>query len=69
MNTTASGSEPGRKAYSATIQAKAYSTSSCAFCWFFVGLYPEMKGIAPRDEATYREHLTRSHGLVDAIHQ
>jgi hypothetical protein len=67
MNTTESGREGERKAYTASVQAKAYSSTSCAFCWFVLGLYPSLTAVAPKDANTFREHLKAVHGLVGEI--
>jgi hypothetical protein len=57
----------GRKAYSATIRAKAQSSSSCSFCWFVLKLYPTLKAMTDRDAMTYRTHLQKAHGLREEI--
>ena len=46
------GSRPGR---------------SCSFCWFVLSVYPDLVGLAWRDEATFKEHLKESHGLAESI--
>jgi len=63
MNTAASGKETERKVYSVKVEAKAQSSTSCAFCWFVLTIYPSLKGMTPRDEATFAEHLRKAHGL------
>jgi hypothetical protein len=67
MKSTESGKETERKGYSAKVQAKAQSSTSCSFCWFVLTLYPTLNGLTPRDEATYREHLKKAHGLSEEI--
>jgi len=67
MSGTSSGGETERKAYSAKVQAKAQSSSACSFCWFVLTIYPTLKGMTPRDAATFREHLTKAHGLKHEI--
>jgi hypothetical protein len=69
MKSTASGREAERKAYSAYIQAKTTSNTSCSFCWFVLTIYPTLKGMTPRDGATFREHLKNAHGLKQEIPQ
>lgn len=66
MKDTASGRDSG-KTYSANVHGKAGSSTSCAFCWFVLNVYPTLKGMTPRDDATFREHLKQSHGLADDI--
>ena len=63
MNSTASGGETERKAFSAKVQARAHSSTSCSFCWFVLTVYPTLKDMTPRDGATFREHLRKAHGL------
>jgi hypothetical protein len=67
MNSTASGKGTERKAYTAKVQTKAHSNSDCPFCWFVQTLYPTLKGMTPRDGATFNEHLKKSHGLKQEI--
>jgi hypothetical protein len=67
MNTTASGGEQQRKAYSAQAQFKAYSSTSCSFCWFVQTTYPTFKGMTPKDESAFQEHLRKAHGLRPEI--
>ncbi|HYW85667.1 MAG TPA: hypothetical protein VFB30_20615, partial [Spirochaetia bacterium] len=62
-----SGERTERKAQSAKVQAKAQSSSTCSFCWFVLTIYPTLKGMTPRDTATFREHLTKAHGLSHDI--
>ena len=69
MNTTTSGGEQGRKAYSAKAQLKAHSGTRCSFCWFVMTTYPTLKGMTPRDEAAFQEHLRKAHGLKPEILQ
>ena len=69
MTTTTSGEETGRKVYSATTQAKTYSSTSCSFCWFFLTIYPTLQQMSPKDEALFTEHLKKSHGLTGEIQQ
>jgi hypothetical protein len=68
MTTTISGTEAGRKVYSAKAQAK-FSSTSCAFCWFFLTIYPTLQQMSPKDEALFTEHLKKSHGLTGEIQQ
>jgi hypothetical protein len=64
-----SGSIGGRKAYSANVQARAHSSTSCSFCWFVLAAYPALTRMTERDEATFRTHLQKVHGLKDEITQ
>ena len=63
MNGKASGKETESKATSGKPQAKAHSSTGCSFCWFVLTIYPTLKDMTPRDGATFREHLTKAHGL------
>jgi hypothetical protein len=67
MNTAAPGKETEGKVYSAKVEAKAQSSTSCAFCWFVLTIYPSLKGMTARDEATFTEHLKKAHGLKQEI--
>jgi len=67
MNSAASGKETEKKAYTTKVQSKAQSHSDCPFCWFVLTIYPTLKGMTPRDAATFREHLTKAHGLKHEI--
>jgi hypothetical protein len=67
MNGTASGSGTEKKAYSARVHARPKSSTECSFCWFVLTLYPTLKGMTPRDDATFREHLRQVHGLREEI--
>ena len=55
------------KALSEQEKAKAKSGVTCSFCWFVLTIYPTLKGMTERDEATYREHLETVHGLSQEI--
>jgi len=57
----------GRKAYAVNVQVKAQSSTSCSFCWFVMTLYPTLKGMIERDDATFKSHLRQAHGLKDEI--
>jgi hypothetical protein len=57
----------GRKLYSVNVHAKVQSSPSCSFCWFILSLYPTLKAMTPRDEATYKTHLEKEHGLQKEI--
>jgi len=57
----------GRKTYSVKLQVKAPSSTSCAFCWFVINLYPTLTSMSERDHTTYRSHLEKSHGLRPEI--
>ena len=59
----------GKKAYAANIQAKAESSTSCAFCWFVMGIYPTLDGMIDRDSDTFKLHLEKVHGLCAEIQQ
>jgi hypothetical protein len=63
----ADGRIGGSKPYSVHIKVKAQSDIKCAFCWFVLALYPTLKGMTERDSATFKVHLTGSHGLKDEI--
>ncbi len=67
MNSIAPGREADRKAYTAKVQAKAQSSTSCSFCWFVLTIYPTLKGMTPRDDTTFREHLKNAHALKQEI--
>ena len=67
MQGVTSGGNKERKAYSAKVQARAQSSSSCSFCWFVLTIYPTLKGMTARDAATFREHLRKAHGLKHEI--
>jgi hypothetical protein len=69
MTTTASGGEAQRKAYSARVHVRSFSSTSCAFCWFFLTIYPTLEGMAPKDKSIFAEHLKKSHGLSGEIQQ
>ena len=62
-----SGGEPARKQYSAKVQVKAHSSTSCSFCWFVLNLYPTLTKMTPRDSSTFAEHLKKEHGLKEEI--
>jgi len=57
----------GRKIFAANVQVKAASSTSCAFCWFVMGIYPTLGGMVEKDSDTYRLHLQKSHGLRQEI--
>jgi len=67
MRRSASGKETERKAFASNTQGKDRSNSPCSFCAFVLTIYPSLKGMTPRDEATFREHLRASHGLKNEI--
>jgi|HubBroStandDraft_1064217.scaffolds.fasta_scaffold340593_1 hypothetical protein len=69
MTTTESGEEAQRKPYSAKVDVGAYSSTSCAFCWFFLTIYPTLEGMVPNDKAIFAAHLKKSHGLGGEIQQ
>jgi hypothetical protein len=69
MTNAVSGEETQGKTYSAKIHVKSYSAASCAFCWFFLTIYPTLEGMSPRDEAIYSAHLKKAHGLTGEIQQ
>lgn len=69
MKTTVSGEEARRKAYSASVHVRSYSSASCAFCWFFLTIYPTLEGMSPKDKSIFLEHLKKSHGLSGEIQQ
>jgi hypothetical protein len=62
-----SGEETEKKAQSVDAQAKAQSGTSCSFCWFVLAVYPSLKGMTEKDNATFREHLKKAHGLSEGI--
>ena len=53
----------GRKAFTASIQVKAQSSTSCTFCWFIMTIYPTLSGMTDKDGTTFKMHLEKSHGL------
>jgi hypothetical protein len=63
----AAANNGARKAYSVNIQVKAQSSTSCAFCWFILTVYPTLKGMTDRDSVTFKAHLENTHGLRDEI--
>ena len=67
MEDTASANRRERRAYSEKVQSKADSIKSCSFCWFVLAVYPGLKGMTAKDTDTYREHLTKVHGLKQDI--
>jgi len=66
MKRAVSGEER-RKAYSPKVQAKSDTSTNCSFCWFVLNVYPTLRGMAPLDDAMYREHLKGAHGLTQEI--
>jgi hypothetical protein len=67
MNTTASGGKQNRSAYSANLQTKGHSGTSCSFCWFVMSTYPTLKGMTPTDGVAFSVHLKKTHGLRPEI--
>ena len=67
MKSSASGEEMRKKSYSTGVQDNAQSSDSCPFCCFVLTIYPTLKGLTPRDDEMFREHLTLSHGLREEI--
>jgi len=63
----ADGRNGGRKAFTANIQVKAHSSTSCTFCWFIMTIYPTLSGMTENDSTTYKMHLEKSHGLCAEI--
>jgi hypothetical protein len=63
----ADGHNGGRKAFTANIQVKAHSSTSCTFCWFIMTIYPTLSGMTENDSTTYKMHLEKSHGLCAEI--
>jgi hypothetical protein len=63
----ADGNNGGRKAYSAHIHFKAQSSTGCSFCCFVLTIYPTLKGMTERDNATFKTHLQNTHGLKEEI--
>lgn len=57
----------GEGTYSAKLQVKVQSSTSCAFCWFVLNLYPTLTSMSERDHATYKAHLEKSHALQGEI--
>jgi hypothetical protein len=57
----------GKKAYSVNVQVRAQSSTSCSLCYFFLTLYPTLKGMTERDDATFKAHLQKAHGLMEEI--
>ena len=56
-----------RKLYTAEVQARTTSNTSCAFCWFVLQINPTLKNLSPRDTTTFAAHLKKSHGLQEEI--
>ena len=63
----ANGGNGGRKEFTANIQVKAQSSTSCTFCWFIMTIYPTLSGLTVKDGATFKTHLEKSHGLSAEI--
>jgi hypothetical protein len=61
------GEEAATKRYSVRIQAKAPSNTSCPFCWFVITVYPNLIRLTREDEAMFRAHLKKAHGLKEPI--
>jgi hypothetical protein len=63
------GGEPARRAYRAKGRTKILPESNydCLFCWFVLQVYPTLQDMRPRDDATFREHLEKAHGLRQEI--
>jgi len=57
----------GRKVFAANIEVKAASSTSCAFCWFVMGVYPSLSAMIEKDSDVYRLHLLKTHGLKPDI--
>lgn len=57
----------GERTYSAKVEFKTQSSTTCAFCWFVLNLYPNLTGMSERDHCTYKAHLEQSHGLRGEI--
>jgi len=57
----------GRRQYAFNVQAKTPSTNCCSFCWFILTAYPSLDGMTPRDDATFKAHLLKSHGWQEDI--
>ena len=57
----------GKKTFSVNVQVKAQSSSSCSLCFFFLTLYPTLKGMTEKDNATFKVHLQKTHGLMEDI--
>ena len=53
--------------YSAKVEFKAQSSTTCSFCWFVLMSYPSLTGMTERDHETYNAHLQKSHGLQGEI--
>lgn len=67
MEGTASADGREGRAYSEKVQPKTEAIKSCSFCWFVLAVYPALKGMTAKDTDTYREHLTKVHGLQQDI--
>lgn len=55
------------RTYSAKVELKVQSSTSCAFCWFVLNIYPDLTAMSERDHSTYKAHLEKSHGLQGDI--
>ena len=62
---TGQNNQSGR--YSTKFKVKVQSTSSCAFCWFVLNIYPTLTGMPDQDADTFTAHLKKSHGLTGDI--
>jgi hypothetical protein len=69
MKSKVSGEEARRNAYSAKVHVRSYPSTSCAFCWFFLTIYPALEEMVPKDKAIFTQHLKKSHGLGGEIQQ
>ena len=67
MNTIASSGGQERKSYSGKASFNAHSGTSCSFCWFVLMTYPTLKSMTLNDEAAFKEHLRKAHGLRSEI--
>lgn len=61
------GEEAAKDGHKVDAQAKARPGAGCTFCGFVTKLYPTLKGMTAMDEAVFREHLKKAHGLKKEI--
>ena len=61
------GEEAAKSGNKADTRAKASPSAGCSFCGFVTRLYPTLRGMTTMDEAVFREHLKKAHGLKKEI--
>lgn len=64
--TARNGNETEGGTHSKRVKSDVAETT-CPFCSFVLAVYPELRGMNWQDEVTFREHLTKVHGLRQEI--